>query len=62
MTAVPSCGVRPAVDVLGSVVELALEVVAELSVFDEGDFDRERCGALLLVALLASEEDAGGGP
>jgi hypothetical protein len=48
--------------VFESVVEPAFEVVAEPSVFDEEDFDRERCGALLLAALLASEEDAGGGP
>lgn len=47
-----------------SVAELPFEVVveAELSVFDDEDFDRERCGALLLAALLPSEEDAGGGP
>jgi hypothetical protein len=50
--------------VLESVAELSfeVEVEAELSSFDDEDFDRERCGALLLAALLPSEEEAGGGP
>jgi hypothetical protein len=49
--------------VLESVVEPAPEVEVEaVSSFDEVDFDRDRCGALLPAALLASEEDAGGGP
>ena len=42
--------------------EVEVEVEAALSSFDDEDFDRERCGALLLAALLPSEEDAGGGP
>jgi hypothetical protein len=50
--------------VLESVAEppFEVEVEAELSSFDDEDFDRERCGALLLAALLPSEEEAGGGP
>ncbi len=62
--AVPSCGVWPAVDVLESAVELPSEVEVEAgpSAFDDEDFDRERCGTLLLGASLASDEDAGGGP
>ena len=42
--------------------EVEVEVEAALSSFDDEDFDRERCGALLLAALLPSEEEAGGGP
>ncbi|MDE2068168.1 MAG: hypothetical protein KGI99_13340 [Bradyrhizobium sp.] len=38
------------------------ELDVELSVFDEEDFDRERAGVSLLVALLASDDDAAGGP
>ena len=37
------------------------ELWSELSVCDEEDLERERGGASLLAALLASE-DAGGGP
>jgi hypothetical protein len=44
-----------------SVVELPSDVEVEPSVLDEADLDRERCGASLLAVLL-SEDDAGGGP
>ena len=43
--------------------EVEVEVEAALSSFDDEDFGRERCGALLLAALLPSEEEeAVGGP
>ena len=48
--------------VAGPAFEAEVEVELALSSFDDGDFDRERCGALLLAALLPSEEEAGGGP
>jgi len=49
---------------VASVVEPSpeAELDFELSAFDEEDFDWERAGASLLVALLASDDDAAGGP
>jgi hypothetical protein len=60
---VPTGCVWTAEAVLESVAEPLpeAELWSVLSAFDEADFERDRGGASLLAALLASEDDAGGG-